>query len=141
MRLWVRLAAVLTMVSVVPLLVNGLWAIELSREQAIEANEEILTRDAEALASFVGTWSHDQLQAIHGWMQLFPLAAQPDEKRQGLLRAIHTAVPTIVTVLLAEDAGESVLDAVYLPTERTLDDVSLPVPAGSDERIGCDAER
>ena len=68
-----KLALVMVLVATVPMFVTGVGAVNIATEKAEESASLILEREAVAQAEFVGRWTNDQLQALIGWMQPFPL--------------------------------------------------------------------
>ena len=92
MRLWMKLAFVMACVSIGPLLVTGLGAVDISTEKAEYNASLMLEREAVAQAEFVGRWTNDQVQALVGWMQPFALETMPAENQTSLLRAVSSDV-------------------------------------------------
>jgi signal transduction histidine kinase len=113
MKLWVRLALVMAVVSIVPLLVTGLFAMNIATRKAAEGSQEILLRDATAIATFVETWTADQFQVVGGWMMAFRLGASRPEVQTSLLTAVMRAVPSAETVVLVDTDGVPVVPAYY----------------------------
>ena len=116
MRLWMKLALVMVLVATVPMFVTGVGAVNIATEKAEESASLILEREAVAQAEFVGRWTNDQLQALIGWMQPFPLGTMPPEKQTNLLRAIWSAVPSVVVTTLVDRDGGLVLPLSTLAT-------------------------
>ncbi|MCO4743406.1 MAG: HAMP domain-containing protein [Proteobacteria bacterium] len=136
MRLWLRLAIAMAVVSIVPLLFSSVVATREAATKAERSSAEILARDAGAIATYTATWIGDQGQAVAGWMQLFPLEAQSEAQREGLLRAVYRAVPAIVTVVLVDGYGQQVQPAVYLEEDAPAGDPLAGRTQGSDARTG-----
>jgi signal transduction histidine kinase len=107
-------------VSIGPLLVTGLGAVDISTEKAEENASLILEREAVAQAEFVGRWTNDQVQALVGWMQPFALETMPAENQTNLLRAVWSAVPSSVVTAFVDRDGELVLPAVYISDPGSL---------------------
>ncbi|TNE89104.1 MAG: HAMP domain-containing protein [Deltaproteobacteria bacterium] len=134
MRLWLRLAAAMAVVSILPLLLATILATRTAASKAERSSAELLQRDATAIATFVDTWMQDQGQAVSGWMQLYPLEAQSEAQRQGLLRAVHRAVPSVVSVVLVDADGQPLQPAVFLDREPEPDDPLAARTLGSPSR-------
>lgn len=109
-----KLAVVMTGVSIGPLMVTGLGAVDISIEKAEYSASLFLEREAVAQAEFVGRWTNDQVQALVGWMQPFGLETMPQENQTSLLRAVWSAVPSSVVTTFVDRDGTLVLPAVYL---------------------------
>lgn len=118
MRLWIRLTLFLVTVSVVPLLVTGLQAVQVSSHHAMVTSEEQLFRDAAVRAELVGRWTADQARFLHGWTQLYPsrLAQMGPELQDGLLKAVYVAMPSAVVVALVDVDGLPVVPPRYATT-------------------------
>ena len=140
MRLWMKLALVMVLVAIVPMFVTGVGAVNIATEKAEESASLILEREAVAQAEFVGRWTNDQLQALVGWMQPFPLGTMPPEKQTNLLRAIWSAVPSVVVTALVDGDGGLVLPPVYITDPSRLNQLSER-EAGTAERAEALVER
>ena len=119
MRLWIRIAAVMAIVSVAPLLVVGIRSTSIATREADRSSEDILLRDADALSTFVDTWLADQVTALAGWMQLFRLEEQSLEQRESLQKSIFLAVPSVVTVALVDSDGIPVVRPLFITEPRS----------------------
>ena len=114
MRLWVRVAVVMAVVSLVPLVLMGTRAISIATGEAAHSSEAILLRDADAMSTFVDTWMNDQVQAAAGWMQLFPLENQSVDEQESFQKSVFLAVPSIVTVVLVDADGVPLVRPLYI---------------------------
>ncbi len=114
MRLWVRIAAVMAVVSLAPLVLLGTRAIHIATGEAARSSEAILLRDADATATLVDTWIEDQAQALAGWMQLFPLEAQGEAQQESLQKSVFLAVPSLITVVLLDGDGVPIARPLFL---------------------------
>lgn len=119
MRLWLQLAGVMATVAFVPLIVTGVFATKISVDKSRVASDTILQRDAEESATLVGTWVHAQMQTLIGWMRPYPLGELSQEHRDGLLRSVFVAVPTVRIVVLLDSRRQPVAEAVYLHPDQT----------------------
>jgi two-component system, NtrC family, sensor kinase len=119
MRLWMKLAVVMAGVSIGPLMVTGLGAVDISTENAEYNASLMLEREAVAQAEFVGRWTNDQVQALVGWMQPFGLETMPQKNQTSLLRAVWSAVPSSVVTTFVDRDGSLVLPAVYLKDAKS----------------------
>lgn len=116
-RLWLRFAAAMAVVSLVPLILSMVLTTRVSAAKAERLGEELRARDAAAFSTFVATWMQDQAAAVGGWMQLYPLGTQSDAQRTGLLRAVHRAVPAVVVVALVDGDRRPLVPPVFLSEE------------------------
>ena len=103
MRLWVRIAGDMAVLSTVPLVLSTLRTAQISTTQATRDHEAILARDAGVLAHFVETWTADQVQALAGWMQLVPLENRTFAQHDDLLSSIYVALPSVVSVVMVDE--------------------------------------
>ena len=69
--LWVRLAAAMGALAVVPVVVVSLSAVQVATRTAEEASQEGLRRDATERAAFVGRWLENQALALLTWPEQF----------------------------------------------------------------------
>ncbi|HMV70084.1 MAG TPA: hypothetical protein PKA64_24805, partial [Myxococcota bacterium] len=114
MRLWLRLTLVIGVFAVVPVLVVGAQAVQISSSGALIRAEENLNREASSIATFVGAWVDAVSASLGGWARVWELEGKPPEYQVGLLRAVYTALDPIVTVALVDAAGGLVVEAQYL---------------------------
>ena len=106
MRLWIKLALAMVAVSLAPLVVVSVQAVDLTSDQAEEARQAARTREAVAVADEIGRWVALKAQAIRGWASLYPdLLSRGPAVQDGLLKATYRAVPGVVTVALLDDDG------------------------------------
>ncbi|MBT3223865.1 MAG: hypothetical protein HN348_32760, partial [Proteobacteria bacterium] len=135
MRLWVRIAAVMAIVSIVPLLITGLVAANSYTADARLTSEYRHRYEAISQGEFIGRWMQDQVQALHGWMRVpFQLEGKP-QNQESVLKAIFLAVPSVVTIALVDESGDPVVPIVYLPQETTDEsDPTFGRQVGSEER-------
>jgi len=141
MRLWVRMALVMAVVAIIPLVLMGIRAIQISTEESVRSSREIVLRDADAFATFVDTWMADQAQAIAGWMQLFPLEGRSAEHQEGLQNSVYLAVPSVVTVVLLDEDGVPLVRPQYLTEPGATGSTVEGRVAGSDVRASELIER
>ncbi len=114
MRLGPRLALTMAAIAVLPLATSGVWAIWISRENALQANKAALEREAEAQADFVARWTHDQVQAIAGWARLYPtLPTLAPSLQTGFLASVRYANAHAVVVALVDEDGRPVVPPVW----------------------------
>lgn len=115
MRLWLRLALALAFGALVPLSLAGARAVQLTREQALEASRDALAREAGAEADLVSRWTRDQVAGLVGWSRLNPhtLASDGPGPQLDLVRAVYRAMPGAVTVALLDERSENVVEPVF----------------------------
>ena len=132
MKLWVRLAVLMAVVALVPLALAGFRAVQIST-RAAESNALVgLERDAARLATLLETWTEEQASALQGWMRLYPdLIDKSAPQQEGLLRAAFVAVPSVVTLVLTDGDGVSLVPAVFL-SEPTDDGTMAGRAVGSE---------
>jgi two-component system NtrC family sensor kinase len=109
MKLWMRLAAALTVGAVVPLLLTGYFAAYTADRQTQLANERALTRDAIGAATFVETWTADQQQLVSGWTLPFRMGSLSAPMQSNLLGAVLRANAAVVAVALVDSDGVAVV--------------------------------
>lgn len=111
MRLWLRLALLLVVLSVPPLLFTGFEAVRIATRSAIEQGEAQLERDAANTAEQIGRWVRDQAGFLVGWTQLHPhrLGTAGPALQDGLVRAVWLAMPSAAVVALVDADGVPVV--------------------------------
>ncbi len=114
LRLTARLIAIVLLLSVLPSAALGLLAVRTLEEVEDVRPEEALTREATALATYVGSWMEARADALVGWYGVWDLEDRERAYQVGLLRAIHRAVPAAVTVALVDAAGRPAVPAQFL---------------------------
>jgi len=134
MRLWLRFALVIAAVSVFSLLFLGVWAQQVTGQSATEAAEKAQERDAIAVAASVGRWLDGQTDFLVGWVGAFAVSNMDASRQTGLLRAILTAMPSTVTVVLVDGDGQPVVQPVFMENSAGVDGVSV---VGSEARAGA----
>lgn len=92
--------------------------------------EETLSREALALATFADGWIDAQAATLAGWQRVWDLDSRDATYRLGLVRAVYRAMDSAVTVGLVDDAGRPVVRPQYLGEGQA---PAGRVP-GSDER-------
>ena len=117
MRLWIRLALVMALLCTLPALVTALVAVNISTERTTDYAKELVAREAQSHADFVGRWVTDQTEAVGAWTRLYRLGPLDDSKREGLLRSVFKAVPSVVDVVLVDLDAQLVADPVFLDRE------------------------
>lgn len=113
MRLWLRVALAVIVVSVASLLLTGIAAIRIAGETATSTAERAQERDAAAVASSVDRWLDDRQATLRGWAQTFPLGDYDQARRAGLTRAVLSAIPSAVVVTLVDETGAPVVPPAY----------------------------
>ncbi len=113
MKLWLRVAAVVAVVSVTSLMLTGVFAIRIAGETATRIAERAQERDAAAVAASVERWLADRRATLRGWAQTFPLGEVDDARRAGLTRAVLSAIPSAVVVALVDEDGQAVVPPAY----------------------------
>ncbi len=135
MKLSARIAIVVTLASVLPLLVSSVFATRIATQNAVKSSEEILVRDASAMATFVETWTSGQVDALRGWTVPFRLGENP-ALQESLLRAILLAMPTVVSTVLVDSDGFPVGPAQFVTGEgRQIGDVRPVVTRARAESV------
>ncbi|MCB9669319.1 MAG: HAMP domain-containing protein [Alphaproteobacteria bacterium] len=119
MRLWLRVALVVAVVSVAALLLTGIVAIRVAGETATVTAERAQERDAAAVAMSVQRWVADREATLRGWAQTFPLGDYDEARREGLTRAVLSAIPSAVVVTLVDEDGQEVVVPAHF-TEETV---------------------
>lgn len=76
--------------------------------------EETLSREALALATFSDGWLDAQAASLKGWHRVWDLDARDATYRIGLARAVYRAMDSTVTVALVDEAGRPVVKPQYL---------------------------
>lgn len=113
MRLWLRVALVVAIVSIASLLLTGVVAIRIAGETATRTAERAQERDAAAVAMSVDRWLRDRQATLRGWSQTFPLGDYDAEHRSGLIRAVLTAIPSAIVVTLVDENGLEIVEPAY----------------------------
>src|SRR5688572_11462637 len=116
--LWVRLAAAMGALAVVPVVVVSLSAVQVATRTAEEASQEGLRRDATERAEFVGRWLDDQALALLTWPQQFGdrLGEMSLEAQASFPWMVHRNLASAVTVVLVDGTGRLVVDPAYGPS-------------------------
>jgi len=86
----------------------------LATRAAAVRQEETLSREALALATFSGSWLDAQASTLQGWHRVWDLDSRDATYRIGLARAVYRAVDSTVTVALVDDGGRPVVKPQYL---------------------------
>ncbi|MBW1876838.1 MAG: HAMP domain-containing protein [Deltaproteobacteria bacterium] len=141
MRLWIRMALVMAVVAIIPLVLMGIRAIQISTEESVRSSREIVLRDADAFATFVDTWMADQAQAVAGLMQILPVEGQSKDLQEALQKSIYLAVPTVVTVVLVDEDGVPLVPPLFLTEPGALGSTTEGRGAGSEVRASELIER
>ncbi len=128
MRLWARLAAVLAVVAVVPVLVVGAFAMIVAGRGALDESRARLFREAVDQAEFVDRWVADYAEALLVKPKLFDADLEAQEELQGFLRLVYLDLPAAVTVVMVDGDGRAVTDPVF----RTV---------GSSDRVASSPQR
>ncbi len=118
MRIWLRFALVIASVSVFSLLLLGLWAQQVTEQNATEAAVQAQERDAVAVATSVARWINGQTDFLVGWAGTFPVERLDAERQTGLLRAVLTAMPATASAVLVDAEGQLLVPPVTLPNTR-----------------------
>lgn len=129
MRLWVRLAAIIAMVSIGLVFVTSYGAMDVATKKATARSTAFMELEAQLRADVLSQWMGEQAAFLRGWSEAWPRVAEMSpEGQRGFLRAVYRARPSLVIVVLVDRSGAAVVDPVYLetPTDR---------PAGSPERV------
>lgn len=115
MRLWVRLALVMALLAVVPVLVVGGLAVSISTVRAEESSKTQLRTEAQLQADLLGRWVIDQATRLLTWPQLYAnrLAEFPPALQQGFASMVYTGTPTALTVVLVDGNGRQIVEPVY----------------------------
>ncbi len=115
MRLWARLAVVMAIVAVLPLIVAGGDAIRTATRQVEGASQEQLQQQVSAQSELVGRWVLDQVRALETKPVLFgdALSGFDPASQQSFARLVYLDTPAAVTVVLVDGAGAPVVEPVY----------------------------
>lgn len=119
MRLWMRLASVMAILAVLPVVGVGLSAIDVATRRAQEASEERLRREASGRADLLGRWIHDQARLVLNWPQLLGgdrLKELSPAAQASFPVAVYRGTPSAVVVVLVDGDGRAVVDPVYRTT-------------------------
>ena len=104
MRLRTRIAGLAVAIALVPVLFTSLRAVTIATKEASRASAQILVRDADAMASFIDTWTNvtvDELKKhlaeyTPAWAE--KISGVPASKIEGLAKQYAKAKPgTLVT--------------------------------------------
>jgi len=146
-RLWFKLALAMVAVSLAPLVVVSIQAVDLTSDQAAQARQAARTREAVAVADEIGRWVALKAQAVRGWASLYPdLLSRGPAVQDGLLKATYRAVPGVVTVALLNDDGlvgppGQELPPRWLDASLSPNDPLAERPRGSKSRADAFLER
>lgn len=147
MRLWIKLALAMVAVSLAPLVVVSIQALDLQSDQAEEARQAARSREAVAVADEVGRWVAYKAEALRMWTVLHPdLLVRPRNVQQGVLRAAYRGIPGVVTVALLDEDGlvgpvEDPLPPLWLDASLPPEDPLADRPRGSQARAEAFLER
>lgn len=134
MRLRTRIAGLAVAIALVPVLFTSLRAVSIATSEASAASAQILVRDADAMASFIDTWTKDQARAVAGLLQVFPVEKATEAEQEGLVQAAFLAVPTVQIAVLVDADGAPIVEPLFLtetPPEGSVLEDRVP---GSDAR-------
>lgn len=93
-------------VAMAPLVVVSVQALDLTTDQAEDAQAASRSREAVAVADEIARWVQLKAQAVAGWANLYPdLLERPPVVQDGFLRGVYRAIPGAVTVVLLDDDG------------------------------------
>lgn len=123
----------MAVLAVAPTVVTGLLLIRTATTAAQMRPEESLTRETTTLATAVASWLDSQSAALSGWRRVWNVDAKSPELQEGLLRAVYTAVDSVVTVALIDEEGRPAVDPVWLGAGM----VDAGRTAGSDARANA----
>jgi signal transduction histidine kinase len=115
LRIWLRFALVIAAVSVFSLLLLGLWAQQVTEQNATEAAVRAQERDAAAVATSIARWVNGQTAFLVGWAGTFPVERLDAPRQTGLLRAVLTAMPATSAAVLVDPDAEMVVPPVTMP--------------------------
>jgi signal transduction histidine kinase len=94
MRFSLQWALLVAGVVVVSLAINGIFASRIALEEAANARDAVLRRDADRISAYVDSWLVGQRDALQGWTVPFQVDGDA-ALEQSLLRAVSLAVPTV----------------------------------------------
>lgn len=115
MRLWARLALVMSIVAMLSAVFVGGLAMSIAGRQAEADSQAQLRREALLHAEVVGRWLADQVAHAEAWTQVFPtqLPTMSDDLRSGFLAAVYRGMPSAVVVVLVDGDGRAVVPPVF----------------------------
>jgi two-component system, NtrC family, sensor kinase len=135
LKLWIRLAGMMALVSVVPLLFVGLVTVNNWSAEAMRRSLEEQEIQAGWRAEFISSWVDDQVSALEGWMRVPFRIDDSLAMQEGLLRAVFVAVPSVVTVIMVDADGVATVPPVYVSQAATdPDDPTRGRDLGSEAR-------
>ncbi|MFK7929235.1 MAG: PAS domain-containing sensor histidine kinase [Myxococcota bacterium] len=146
MRLWLKLALAMVAVAMAPLAVVSVQALDVTSDQADEAQQAARSREAVAVADELARWVRLKAQAVAGWANLYPdLLEREPAVQDGFLRAVYRAIPGAVTVALLDEEGlagprGNELSPVWLDRALPPGDPLSNRPRGSTERASAFAK-
>jgi len=115
-KVWVRIAVMMAVVSITPLIFAGFQASRISTEKATVKVKDGVRRDVETLATYVERWSINQAEILSGWFEVWsPDSLGTDAgTQQALMRAVYKAMRSSVTVAVIDSTGERVLSPLFV---------------------------
>ena len=118
MRLWVKLAATLAAVGLVPLLILGFFLANTIQQREVKRVELEVYQDATLQADLLGRSFVDQARFLEGWTALYPstLLVSGPALQEGLIRAVYLATPNAAVVVLVDADGVAVVTPQFSET-------------------------
>lgn len=114
MRLWLRLTVIMAVVALVPLLVEGRAAIDVTREMAELAPEESSLFEAKVHSEALEAWLDIRTQLLTTFWSSYAFAEAGPERQLALLKGTYQFLPSVVTLVLVDVEGGPVVPPVYL---------------------------
>lgn len=147
MRLWIKLTLAMVAVSLAPLVVVSIQALDLQSDQALEARQAERSRQAVALAEEAGRWVSFKAESVRMWTILYPdLLVRSPAVQEGILRAAYRGIPGVVTVALLDEEGlagprDAPLQPLWLDASLSSEDPLADRQRGSSERAEAFLQR
>lgn len=134
-KFWIRVALMMAVVSITPLILAGVQAVRISTDKAAVKAAESIRRDVETLATYVERWTFNQAETLTGWFEVWsPLALTDPKTQQALMRAVYKAMRSSVTVVLVDKDGDPVHPPLYVTRDQRHDAGLVDRVWGSPER-------
>jgi signal transduction histidine kinase len=111
MRLWIRLAIVTATVAIIPLVIGGYFATDISISTSKAQSEFALKKDANIVATLVNTWVEEASGGLSGWMKPYPIGQLSEVQRMGFVESVYIANPSVRSLGLMQ--GKMMVTNVY----------------------------
>jgi two-component system NtrC family sensor kinase len=111
MRLWIRLAIVTATVAIIPLVIGGYFATDISISTSKAQSELALKKDANIVATLVNTWVEEASGGLSGWMKPYSIDQLSEMGRLVFLESVYIANPSVRSVGLMQ--GKTMVTKIY----------------------------